>query len=73
MNDETVDVGRNAGAAAGDCGVLCGVPRKHSEGVRVGDAKIGVEATTHEKLPAWVGGIMVAGGIVMMVAGGRGR
>ena len=49
------------------------VPERHSEGVRVGDAKIGITTTEHHKLPAWVGGVLVAGGIVMMVAGGRGR
>ena len=59
--------------ALGIAAFFVSVPRRHSEGVRVGDAKIGVEATTHEKLPPWVGGIMVAGGIVMMVAGGRER
>ena len=49
------------------------LPEKHEEGIRVGDAKIGVSATEHHKLPMWVGGVLVVGGIVMMVAGGRGR
>ncbi len=49
------------------------VPQKHEEGVRIGGASIGVQATTHDKLPPWVGGLLVGGGIVMMVAGGAAR
>jgi hypothetical protein len=49
------------------------LPEKHSEGVRIGDAKIGVEATEHHKLPPWAGGVLIAGGVVMMIAGGKGE
>ena len=48
------------------------LPEKHNEGIRVGDARIGVEETTNHKLPPWAGGILVVGGIGMMIAGGRG-
>jgi len=39
--------------------------------LKVGD----VEAKVEERhaIPAWVGGILLAGGIVMIVAGARGR
>lgn len=49
------------------------VPQRHEEGVKIGGASIGVQATTHDKLPPWVGGVLIGGGIVMMIAGGRGR
>ena len=55
----------------GICSFFVAVPQRHSEGVQIGGAKIGVEATTHDKLPPWVGGVLIGGGIVMMVAGGR--
>lgn len=46
------------------------VPQQHEEGVKIGGASIGVKATTHDKLPPWVSGLLVGGGIVMMIAGG---
>lgn len=49
------------------------VPQRHEEGVKIGGAHIGVQETTHDKLPPWVGGVLIGGGIVMMIAGGRGR
>jgi len=49
------------------------VPQKHEEGVKIGGASIGVQATTQDKLPPWVGGVLIGGGIVMMIAAGRGR
>jgi hypothetical protein len=49
------------------------LPEKHNEGVKIGSARIGVEETTSHKLPPWASGILVAGGIGMMLAGGRGE
>lgn len=49
------------------------VPIPHSEnhGVKVGDAKIGVQTESSEKLPIGVGLVLVAGGVVALVAGSR--
>jgi len=49
------------------------VPQKHREGVKLGGASVGVETTRSDKLPPYVGVIMIVGGIGMMLAGGRGR
>ncbi len=45
------------------------LPEKHQEGIRVGGASIGVQTTTTQKLPAYVGVIMLVGGISMILAG----
>jgi hypothetical protein len=47
------------------------VPRSESHGIRVGDASIGVQTHSSERLPLWVGGVGVVVGAVMMVAGSR--
>jgi hypothetical protein len=49
------------------------VPVPHSEdhGVKVGDAKIGIETHSSEKLPPAVGLVLVAGGVISLVAGSR--
>ena len=49
------------------------VPEKHRAGIKVGDASIGVESTTNEKLPVYVGVILLVGGISMVLAGARSR
>lgn len=58
---------------AGIASFFVAVPQRHEEGVKIGGASIGVQATTHDKLPPWVGGVLVGGGIVMMIAGGAGK
>jgi hypothetical protein len=49
------------------------VPIPHSEnhGVKIGDAKIGVQTQTSEKLPPAVGAVLLACGILALVLGGR--
>jgi uncharacterized membrane protein HdeD (DUF308 family) len=47
------------------------VPHRESHGVKIGDAKIGVETENSEKLPPAVGFVLLAGGIVALVAGLR--
>jgi hypothetical protein len=49
------------------------VPRNETHGIRVGDASVGVQTRSSERLPVWVGGLLVALGGVMMIAGGRKR
>ncbi len=48
-----------------------GMPQKHREGIRIGDASVGVEATTNEKLPVYASVILLVGGISMILAGSR--
>lgn len=47
------------------------LPHTENHGVKVGDASIGVQTRTSEKLPPAVGAVLVVGGILMMVVGGR--
>ncbi len=47
------------------------LPHTENHGVKLGDASIGVQTRTSEKLPPAVGVVMVVGGILMMVVGGR--
>jgi hypothetical protein len=49
------------------------VPQKHRAGIKMGDASVGVETTTNEKLPVYVGVILLVGGISMVLAGARSR
>jgi hypothetical protein len=47
------------------------VPRQERHGVKVADTNIGVETTSRERLPLWVGGALVVVGGVIVIAGGR--
>ncbi len=47
------------------------LPHTENHGVKLGDASIGVQTRTSEKLPPAIGAVMVVGGILMMVVGGR--
>ncbi len=47
------------------------LPHTENHGVKVGDASIGVQTRSSQKLPPGIGAVLVVGGIVMMVVGGR--
>jgi len=49
------------------------VPIPHSEdhSLKIGNAKIGVETQSSEKLPPAVGMVLVAGGVLALVLGSR--
>jgi hypothetical protein len=47
------------------------VPHSESHGVKIGDAKIGVETQSSEKLPPAVGIVLLAGGVLALVLGMR--
>jgi hypothetical protein len=47
------------------------LPHTENHGVKIGDASVGVQTTNSHKLPPAVSIVLVVGGIVMMVAGGR--
>ncbi len=49
------------------------VPQKHREGIRMGDASIGIETRSSEKVPVYVSVILLVGGISMILAGSRSR
>ena len=47
------------------------VPHRENHGVKVGDTTIGVQTRSSERLPPAVGIVLVAGGVVALVAGSR--
>ena len=49
------------------------VPGREKHGVKIGDTTLGVETQTSDKLPPAISGLLVAGGIVLMIVGGRQR
>lgn len=49
------------------------MPQKQREGIRIGDASVGIETTTSQKVPVYVSVILLVGGISMVLAGARTR
>jgi hypothetical protein len=47
------------------------VPHRENHGVKIGDAKIGVQTESSEKLPPAMGVVLLAGGIIALVLGSR--
>jgi hypothetical protein len=47
------------------------VPHNENHGVKIGDAKIGVQTQSSEKLPPAVGIVLLVGGVVALALGGR--
>jgi uncharacterized membrane protein len=47
------------------------VPHQEKHGVKIGDAKFSIQTESSEKLPPAVGIVLVAGGVVALVAGLR--
>jgi hypothetical protein len=50
---------------------LVALPQREEHGVKVGGASVGIETTSKQKLPPYVGAILIAGGLAMMLAGGK--
>jgi len=49
------------------------VPVKQKHSVKAGPVSLGVETTDYQKLPPAVSTVLVAAGVVMMIAGSRKR
>jgi uncharacterized membrane protein len=47
------------------------VPHSENHGVKIGDAKIGVQTQSSEKLPPAVGIVLLIGGVVALAVGAR--
>lgn len=47
------------------------VPHHEDHGIKIGDAKIGVETEHSEKLPPAVGTVFLAGGVLALILGLR--
>lgn len=49
------------------------VPHIENHGVKIGSASVGIQTRTSQKLPPAVGIVLIVGGIVMIIAGGKGK
>jgi hypothetical protein len=51
------------------------VPLPHSEnhGIKVGDSSIGIQTQHSEKVSPAISGVLLVGGVLMMIAGGRSK
>jgi hypothetical protein len=47
------------------------LPHRENHGIKIGDAKIGVETENSEKLPPAAGIVLLAGGVAALVIGMR--
>ncbi len=47
------------------------IPQREDHSLQIGDAKIGVETRSSQKLPPAVGIVLVAGGVIALVLGAR--
>jgi len=47
------------------------IPHRENHGIQIGDAKIGVQTQSSEKLPPAVGIVLLAGGVLALVVGLR--
>jgi hypothetical protein len=47
------------------------IPHSETEGIKVGDAKIGVQTGHSERVSPIVSVVLIAGGIALGIAGGR--
>ena len=51
--------------------LFVGIPRQHSSGIKVGDASIGVQTRTSERIPLAASIAIIAGGVALAAVGGR--
>jgi hypothetical protein len=53
--------------------LFVGIPRRHSSGLEIGGAKIGVQTQTSERIPLPASIAIIIGGVVLAAVGGRSR
>lgn len=49
------------------------IPRRERHGFNAGPLSVGVTTTERERVPPAVSGVLIAGGVVLLIAGGRKR
>jgi hypothetical protein len=47
------------------------IPQREDHSVKIGDAKIGVQTQSSQKLPSAVGIVLLSGGVLSLVLGAR--
>lgn len=51
--------------------LFVGIPQRHSSGVKIGDAHIGIQTQTSERIPLPASIAIILGGVVLAAVGGR--
>jgi hypothetical protein len=49
------------------------IPHSQTEGIKIGDASIGVRTSHSERVSPIISVVLIAGGIALTIAGARGR
>jgi hypothetical protein len=57
----------------GIASLFVAIPRTERQGIRAGDIDIGVQTHHSEQVPPLVSAVLIAGGVLLMIAGGRKR
>jgi hypothetical protein len=55
----------------GVASLFVAIPRTEKQGFKAGDIDIGVQTRHSERVPPVVSAVLIAGGIALMIAGGR--
>jgi len=55
----------------GIASLFVGIPQRHSSGLTFGDAHIGVQTQTSERIPLPASIAIIVGGVVLAAVGGR--
>ena len=58
---------------AGIASLFVAIPRTERQGIKAGDIDIGVQTHHSERVPPVVSAVLIAGGVLLMIAGGRKR
>jgi hypothetical protein len=59
--------------ALGVASLIVPIPRTETQGIKIGDAKLGVETSHSEHVPPVISIVLIAGGIALSIAGARAR
>jgi len=57
----------------GIASLLVPIPRSETEGIKIGDANIGVQTSHSERVSPIISAVLIAGGIALSIAGTRKR
>lgn len=49
------------------------IPTRERHGFRAGGVSVGIETVQREKVHPAVSAVLIAGGVILLIAGGRGR
>lgn len=60
-------------AVLGIASLVVPIPHSETQGIKIGDANIGVQTSHSERVSPLISVVLIAGGIALAIAGTRGR